>query len=196
MKNAATRTVFAYWDALRAERVAPERSEIDPGAIRHVLADTFMIEVDPLAGHPFRLAGTRLGALFGRELKGSAFTSLWLSDGPDNGGAALVDTVGLEMSGVVAGLIGTTRHGEEVSLELLLLPLRHRGATHARMLGVLSPGVVPSWLGLEAVAALSVRSLRVIAARRQPEQPFGLTTVPPPTSAERRAHFVVYEGGK
>jgi hypothetical protein len=195
MKNAATRTVFAYWDALRAERSAPERSEIDPGAIRHVLADTFMIEVNAASGHPFRLAGTRLCALFGRELRGTAFTALWQAE-TSRDGAALVDTVGAEMNGVVAGLVGTARADESLSLELLLLPLRHRGATHARMLGVLTPAVVPFWLGLQPIDELSLRSLRVIVPRRQTPPPIGLPIVPPGVIAERRGPFVVYEGGK
>jgi hypothetical protein len=195
MKNAATRTVFAYWDRLRAERSAPERSEIDPGAIRHVLADTFMIEVNAASGHPFRLAGTRLCALFGRELRGTAFTALWQGE-TSRDGAALVDTVGAEMNGIVAGLIGTARAEESLSLELLLLPLRHRGATHARMLGVLTPGVVPPWLGLRPLDELSLRSLRVIVPRRETPHPIGLPIVPPGVIAERRGPFVVYEGGK
>ncbi len=195
MKNAATRTVFAYWDGLRAERSAPERSEIDPGAIRHALADTFIIEVNAASGHPFRLAGTRLCALFGRELRGTAFTALWQGEtSPD--GAALVDTVGAEMSGIVAGLVGTARPGESLALELLLLPLRHRGATHARMLGVLTPAVAPVWLGLQPVDQLSLNSLRIIATRRQTPQPIGIPIAPPGVIAERRGPFVVYEGGK
>src|SRR5215204_4458470 len=45
MKHATTRMIFGYWDALRGERSAPERGEIEPGEIRHVLADTFVLEV-------------------------------------------------------------------------------------------------------------------------------------------------------
>src|SRR3979411_214660 len=51
-------------------RRAPERGDIEPGAIRNVLGDSFIIAYDPEADHPFRLAGTRVCALFGRELKG------------------------------------------------------------------------------------------------------------------------------
>ena len=59
MKNASTRLVFEYWDALRGERSAPERGEIEPGALRHALADTFVLENEPI-GPVFRLAGTRI----------------------------------------------------------------------------------------------------------------------------------------
>ena len=46
MKHAATRDLYCYWDSLRGARTAPERVDIDPGAIRRILGDTFIVEVD------------------------------------------------------------------------------------------------------------------------------------------------------
>src|SRR5215469_2101579 len=69
MKHAACRELYAYWDERRGKRPAPERAEIEPGAIRHVLSDALILGLDAGTGHPFRLAGTRMCALFGRELK-------------------------------------------------------------------------------------------------------------------------------
>ena len=62
---------------MRGARSAPERSEIDPAAIRGVLADTFILEVDISRRYPVRIAGTRTNALFLRELKGGGFLDLW-----------------------------------------------------------------------------------------------------------------------
>ena len=73
MKHPSTRELFDYWNARRGRRLAPERDDIEPGHIRRVLADTFIFAFDEGKGHPFRLAGTRVCALFGRELKGEAF---------------------------------------------------------------------------------------------------------------------------
>ena len=58
MKQPATRALFEYWDALRGTRPAPERSDIEPGAIRSCLANTFVLAADAAHGHPFRIAGT------------------------------------------------------------------------------------------------------------------------------------------
>src|SRR5215831_6038238 len=77
MKSAPTRKLFSYWNARRGTRLAPERGDIEPGAIREVLGDSFILTFDPPADHPFRLAGTRVCALFERELKGTAFVHLW-----------------------------------------------------------------------------------------------------------------------
>ena len=73
MKHPSNRELFAYWNERRGERLAPERADIEPAAIRHVLGDTFVIEMCGSESHLFRIAGTRLCALFGRELKAENF---------------------------------------------------------------------------------------------------------------------------
>jgi hypothetical protein len=72
MKHPANRELYGYWNERRGDRLAPERADIEPSAIRQVLGDTFVLAADGIAHHPFRLAGTRLCALFGRELKGES----------------------------------------------------------------------------------------------------------------------------
>lgn len=161
MKNTSTRLVFEYWDALRGERAAPERGEIEPGALRHALADTFVLENEPI-GPVFRLAGTRLCALLGHELRGRAFTALWPDVESQGDMRRLVQTVMDETAGAVAGLAGETRAGTPIYLELLLLPLRYRGRTHARVLGALSPALTPEWLGLDTLDSMRMISLRML----------------------------------
>src|SRR5690606_38903850 len=77
MRHEGTTDLFRYWNRLRDGRPAPKRTEIEPADIKTLLADTFILEKDVRGEAVFRLAGTRLCAIFGRELKGFAFTSLW-----------------------------------------------------------------------------------------------------------------------
>ena len=77
MKHPSNRELFDYWNERRGERLAPERADIEPAAIRHVLGDTFVTEMSGSENHQFRIAGTRLCALFGRELKAESFLKLW-----------------------------------------------------------------------------------------------------------------------
>ena len=192
MKHAATRMVFSYWDALRGERAAPERGEIEPGEIRHVLADTFILEIDRDRTAEFRLAGTRICALFGRELKGLPFVNLWAEGARRDAGRNL-DIVVDETGGVVAGLVGTTDEGDVLDLELLLLPLRHRGKPHARVMGALSPAVSPAWIGFRKITAISTVSMRVIwPSGRSDVRSFAAQRDP----IERRRRFVVHQGGR
>lgn len=195
MRHNSTRIVFAYWDALRGDRLAPDRAEIEPSHIRDALADALMLEIDETAGHPFRLAGTRLCALFGRELKGFAFADLWTGSASRDG-RALVDTVLGETAAVVAGVAATTQSGRTLPLELLLLPLRHARRPNSRILGVLSASETPDWLGRDAVVSLNLRSLRVIGTAMRHD----MSTLLPPAGSlgrpERRGHLTVYPGGK
>ena len=81
MKHPSNRELFEHWNARRGARLAPERNDIEPAAIRKILGDTFVLEANGSAPPTFRLAGTRLCALFARELKGEGFNQLWHRSG-------------------------------------------------------------------------------------------------------------------
>ncbi len=162
MRQAVSRELYEYWDRLRAGRAAPDRSQIDPAQIRGVLADTFLLEVDPERSFPIRLSGARTSALFGTELKGSRFMHLWAEKdrvAVNQMLACIIDEPAPAVAGVTAAPAGRT----PLDLELLLLPLRHHGKTHARILGSLAPANIPSWFGLIPAETLGLSSLRILA---------------------------------
>jgi hypothetical protein len=146
MKHASARMVFEHWHERRGNRPAPARADIDPVAIRRALGDTVMLAADFVDHLRFRLAGTRVCALFCREIKGEAFTELW-SPESDKAIEQVLAAVTGEAVGAIAGVTGRTADGERTDLELLLLPLAHEGHARIRALGVLAPAVPPYWLG-------------------------------------------------
>lgn len=186
MKHATTRILFAYWDSLRGERAAPERGEIRPGSMRHVLADAFILANE--SDTTFRLAGTRICALFGRDLAGASFRGLW-----QKGDALEIRRVlGMvvdDTAGVLVGALATNVNGSHLPMEMVLLPLRHGGRTDTRMLGALSPATVPSWAGLVPLTKMEIRSLRIIETNLFCE-PAGIDAL-----KEHRSQLVVHEGG-
>lgn len=189
MKHAASRELYAYWQELRGRRPAPERAEIEPGAIRQVLSDAFILAVDHRAGYPFRLAGTRMCALFGRELKGRSFTALW----DEASQRAIRDLLGVladEWVGTVAGATAQTRSGALVELELLLLPLSAGRPSLARSIGVLAPLKTPQSLGLDPLGALTLGGRRHIGAAVEKR------LLPRFLAPRSRRSFVVYDGGR
>lgn len=193
MKQASSRELFGYWVARRGTRVAPERGEIEPSAIRKALGDVFVLEFDRVAGHPFRLAGTRVCALFGRELKNERFIDLWDS-ASRMAMAELVDAIADEASGVVAAVSGRTAEGWTQDVELVLLPLAHRGDTHQRMIGALAPLSTPFWLGSAGLGALTLGTIRHLDPSL--EAPTAARLVAGDVTAARRATFTVVEGGR
>jgi hypothetical protein len=193
MKQASSRELFGYWAARRGKRAAPDRGEIEPSAIRRALGDVFILEFDRRAGHPFRLAGTRVCALFGRELKNESFVDLWDEETRAQV-AQLLTVVADEVSGVAAGVKGVTGEGWAQDLELVVLPLMQRGDTHARMIGALTPFNAPFWLGVSRLGALTLGNVRHLDPAR--ELPTAARLIAGTQGLTRRAVFTVHEGGR
>jgi hypothetical protein len=161
MKHPSVRELFDYWNARRGRRPVPERAEIEPGEIRRVLADTFSLSFEPGAGYPFRIAGTRVCALFSRELKGESFLDLWSTESRSDI-RDLLKIVADESIGVVASASAANASGTSLLLELVLLPLSHHGRTDARFLGALAPSAQPAWLGTSALVDLRLGAYRYV----------------------------------
>ena len=129
MKLAVTLELYAYWNALRGARRAPERNDIDPGAIRSVLADTFVLDFDAQNGFPLRIAGSRANALFLRELRGLSFLRLW-READRQEIKSILECVADEAQPFLVGAEALPSGLGSVDIEVALLPLRHHGLTH------------------------------------------------------------------
>ncbi|MBU6463333.1 MAG: PAS domain-containing protein [Bradyrhizobium sp.] len=137
MKHPSNREFFAYWDGKRGAERAPDRSDIEPGALRELLGDIFVLSYDD-ASFPFRVAGTRVCALLGRDLKDKSFSALFASDDRRQI-EDIVSVVAEELLGVVAGITATAQDGSLSHLELLLLPFNTRAHTPVSLTGLLAP---------------------------------------------------------
>jgi hypothetical protein len=138
MKHPSSREFFAYWDDKRGSARAPDRSDIEPSALRDLLADIFVLSYDADAGFPFRVAGTRVCALFGRDLKDASFDALFRDDARREI-EQIVTAVAEETLPAIAGLTATAQDGATSHLELLLLPFSTRAHTPISLTGLLAP---------------------------------------------------------
>jgi hypothetical protein len=138
MKHPSNQEFFAYWDAKRAGARAPDRSEIEPEAVRELLGDIFVLSCDSAAGYPFRVAGTRLCALIGSDLKDRSFSHLFAGDGRREI-EDIITVVTEEMLAAVAGITAASEDGSPAHLELLLLPFNHRTHAPLSLTGLLAP---------------------------------------------------------
>jgi len=175
MKHSSSREFFAYWDAKRGDARAPDRSEIEPSAVRGLLGDIFVLAYDHKGGFPFRVAGTRLSALLGRDLKDQSFSALFASESRREI-EDVVTYVAEEMLAAVAGITATSEDGRIAHLELLLLPFSNRAHAPVSMTGLLAPfennlGALrdfklTSWRYLHRPEKLVPRALRKLAIAR------------------------------
>ena len=210
MKHSSTRALYEYWNKQRGARPAPERVDIDPVGLRRELGDVFMLAADFVDNLRFRLAGTRVCALFTREIKGETFVTLW-DEASRKAINDLVAVVTNEHVGVVAGLTGRTADGAEIDLEMILLPLAHSGHARIRAIGTMVPLTPPYWLGEKPLETLRLGALRhvgpdserlegrrfTLAPSQQPDimrEPREI--LPPPAGSRVKHGFVVYSGGR
>jgi hypothetical protein len=149
----------------------PERGDIDPAAIRRILADSFVLAVEPRQNPRFRVAGTKLCEVFGRELRGEDFISLWGQEAAQQ----IRDFVALvagEGIGILAGATMEAGDGLECPFELLILPLSHEGKGGQRMLGSLVPLEQPFWLGTRPAQRFDLGVVKFVGADLyEPPQP-------------------------
>jgi hypothetical protein len=138
MKHPSCRDFYAYWDEKRGDAAAPDRSEIEPGAVRELLGDIFVLSAEADAGYPFRVAGTRVCALFGCDLKQKSFAALFEPDSRREF-EEIVGAVCAETLAAVAGITASTQGGYVAHLELLLLPFQPRAHAPVSLTGALAP---------------------------------------------------------
>jgi hypothetical protein len=128
--------LYAYWNRLRGARRAPERNDVDPGAIRGVLADTFVLDFDQKRGFPFRIVGSRANAIFLKELRGLPFLELW-READQAELDSVLHCIADEAQAFLIGAEARPSGLAAMDIEVILLPLRHQGLTHSRLLGAL-----------------------------------------------------------
>jgi hypothetical protein len=138
MKHPVSREFFTYWESKRGEARAPERGDVDPSALRELLGDIFVLSYDDAATYPFRVAGTRVCSLFGRDVKDASLPALFarqhrrdISD--------IIAAVAEDVLPAIAGLTATAADGRTTHLELLLLPFNSRVHCPITLTGVLAP---------------------------------------------------------
>ncbi|WP_237153474.1 PAS domain-containing protein [Oryzibacter oryziterrae] len=167
MKHAVTRSLYEYWTRLRGHRTAPGRHEVEPGEIRSILGDTFILEAADRNVYNFRLAGTRLCAAYCRELKGRNLLDFW--SGKDRESVAcLLAAIVEDGAAAVIGLNAQNERGQIMPVEMMLLPLQHDGPGHTRILGCFAPMDQPYWLGMLPVIRQPIQSLRLIWPDEKP----------------------------
>jgi hypothetical protein len=138
MKHPSNCEFFAYWDEKRGSARAPDRSDIEPAAVRDLLGDIFVLAYDASAGYPFRVAGTRVCALLGCDLKDRSFSALFEPQGRREI-EDIIAVVAEEMQAAIAGITATSEDGSPAHLELLLLPFNARAHAPLSLTGLLAP---------------------------------------------------------
>jgi hypothetical protein len=161
MQKQSTKALYEYWNSLRGSRSAPDRRDIDPTKIRTALGNTFILELNDSSEFDFRLAGSHICTAYSRELKGRSFTRLWHPRDRD-AMETLIRAVTEDHAVALVTFSGMTAIHTRVSIETILLPVRHNGTTQNRLLGAMTALEEPYWFGVQPIVEQRITGLRLI----------------------------------
>ncbi len=204
MKHKTIQTLYLYWNELRAGRIAPRRLEIEPSRISPVLAETFMLERSAPATYSYRLAGTRLCEIFGRELRETNLLGGW--DAADQ--AILQRSLAITCEQGAVSLVtmeGRADRVHFVQIEAIFLPLVHTDNTISRVIGAMGVMTSPPWLGYEPLTETHlVRHEHIwpdgrphsVIQRAGDQAPFMIAAPRGRLVSDARRRFRVFDGGR
>ena len=147
MKHKTSQALYAYWNEIRGQRIAPRRFEIEPSRISSILPDTFILDCGEPGQYRFRLAGTRMSGMLGRDIRDSDFLDLFrtgdrralshiLQQAIDR---APVSVLTAAPSPGDEGAISDPPRPATPRIEIVLLPLFHTQNAVTRLLGSAVP---------------------------------------------------------
>ena len=168
-----SRTLFSYWNGLRAGRAAPARQEIDLRALAPVLPWLGIVErqAQPRR-HRWRLAGTGIARLWGNGLTGATVAGDW----PEVYRRSLVralDGVCERRQPFVARLKTVSAEGEALGLELLGAPVDAADGASVQTLCCVVPFREPYWLGSTPLVEVELTMLTALWLGPLPDEIIG-----------------------
>jgi len=169
MKHKTISALFDYWNAKRAGRPAPMRSEINPGEIRSILPNVFILERESDTCFRFRLAGTGLCGIYGMEFRNHNLLSMWQEDCLDTLRNALDEVTRNAAVSVVEYTASTNEH-REATFEMILLPLAQDNGVITRIIGAAVPVDDLPWIGSHLLARQWIDRLQILNPDRMPKR--------------------------
>ena len=169
MKHKTTQALFDYWNAMRAGRPAPLRSEIEPGSIRRLLPHVFILERQDEQHYRFRLAGTGLCGIYGMEFRGHNLLAMWQDDCQESLANALLEVTTNGNVAIVEYTASTNDH-REATFEMILLPLAQDNGAITRVLGAAVPIDDFTWIGDHLLARQWIDRLQILDPERMPKR--------------------------
>lgn len=192
-----------YWERLRADQIAPLRSEIDPREIRDTLDVTFILERTKLGEIRFRLAGNKLGNLLGMELRGMPAYAL-IDPASRDEFSGILSEILTDPKIIHLQLISRSEGHGRTKAQMLLLPMRNDTGEINRILGCVSsidgrtkPPCRFAIIGKKITRIVSSQSLLkepVVDGFAEDQQTFSPLPAPPKPTEPTGLHSI--DGGR
>ena len=178
------RTLLGQWTAIKAERPAPGRGDLDLRQFRRQAPWLFILAPSGETGvYTYRLAGTGLCAFLKKEMTGSDFLSGW---GRFERGAMLraLSAVTSRRQPAHFRIRYLTDGLQRIGADMLALPMMARDGKSVHVLGGLFPHGHPDIWSYERLAPADLAGVRMLEA--SPEPP----ALRPVTQAPRKLRLI------
>ncbi|OWU84898.1 hypothetical protein ATO6_11335 [Oceanicola sp. 22II-s10i] len=172
-RHPSIREVEAYWQALRAGRLVPRRSEVDPRGIERSLEYAFIAERIAPGLARLRIAGSHLSDLMGMEVRGMPLSAFFTPDARTLCGDVLEQVFD---GPATAELILSAERGigkPAIDARMILLPMKSDLGDVSRALGCFSTqGAIGRSPRRFNITGHSLRDLTVgVGAERRADSP-------------------------
>ena len=186
--HSGNRMLFRLWETLRGQRSAPARQDLDLKQMRKLLPGLFIAERSPAApDFRWRLAGTAICSLFGRELTGGDLLDGW-DEFEANVIRRVLSTVPGAHQPALLRMRFTTDRGQTITAEMAASPIISAEGASTHVLGGFFTFADPD---LKHFETLTGREL--LSARFAPSE--ALAALPEEALTQARRKFRVISGG-
>lgn len=159
------RMLAGHWLALKGERPAPSRGDLDLRQMRRQAPWLFILEPGGEANSfTYRLAGTALCAFLKKEMTGAEFLTGWgrLERGAM---ARALHTVTTDLQPAHFRIRYLTDRGQKIGADMLALPITARDGRTVHVLGGLYPHGSPEIWSYDRLAPADLAAVRLFDGR-------------------------------
>lgn len=175
MKHRNSHLLVGYWSRLRRGRAVPDQTEIDPRAIKRMLATTFILDARDTQRPLYRLAGTALCERFGAELRGISYLAHWEEQSRVALCGLLKQALAVRQPLCLSSIGATTDCGM-VEMETVLAPITFNDSEPARFLGM-----TQVLTDINALCGRPIAFERLIGSQIvREDEPIAVADFPPP----------------
>jgi hypothetical protein len=160
--HASSRSLFRYWESIRGERSAPQRSDIQLQQIYPLLPWVFISEPLPGdLGHRLRLAGTGVCELWGENMTGKDLFAAWkkFERGTMN---KLLNSAVIDRHPFIMRCRVRNESGMSATLEIMGLPVEADDTGKTQVLGLIVPFQDSQLLRQHRLVSFDLVSVRII----------------------------------
>lgn len=163
LRHNNTNQLYRHWAEKRRDSEPPLRHDIQPAAIASSLGNCALLEKQADGTYLFRLAGSRLCSIYGKELTATPIAQLFTPN-EERMICQGFDAVAVEHAAMIIETAGFTQKGRVVAFEAVFLPVIDDQPT---LISVIQNLTTPTWLGSEPIIAMETRSLRMMDLDRE-----------------------------